>query len=387
MAISCTICSKPDSQLCGKCRSAAYCSVECQQTDWPTHKLLCSQFSVLSDRPGPSFKRAILFPEEGPNPVVFWVEFRNYGYGEIPQLKGVMGDETLARVYSGRNKLRDLDLKGNLPFYHYDCYADAGAMVNKSILLVTKGKAPHCWRGSVVVLKEKANMIFHEDVTMADFRTIMDHLLTFGLPLLAELIPTCPLKFKAKGVKVNCSGDINRFNKKYVAVDVPKDHPVFLAESSPISTLVGMSVKAHQYPFDKIWKNMTHSGLLPWSNRTAAFLHMEADPKNAGTWGSAPNHWQNNNGNMLVVGEDKGDISPADVEKLCDFCQYKMRPLFEESSLAAGYVRSKQEVMAHLTPAGFRKYIDEEHKSDAIQQLRKEEAARCGYNMLPLQET
>lgn len=283
MAISCTICSKPDSQLCGKCRSAAYCSVECQQTDWATHKLLCSQYSVLSDRPRPSFKRAILFPEEEPNPVFFWVECRNDGDYEIPQLKGVMGDETLARVYSGRNKLRDLDLEGHLQFYHYDCYANAGAMVNKSILLVTKGKAPHCWRRPVVVLKEKAEMNLHEDVTMTDFRNIMDHLLTSGRPLLAELIPLYPLKYKAKGVKVNYYGDIKRFNKKYVALDVPKDHPVFLAESSPISTLVGMPVKAQKYPFDKSWENMPHSGLLPWSNRMAAFLHMEADPKNAGT--------------------------------------------------------------------------------------------------------
>lgn len=90
---------------------------------------------------------------------------------------------------------------------------------------------------------------------------------------------------------------------------------------------------------------------------------------------------------MLVVREDKEDISPAEVEKLCDFCQYKMQPLFEESSFTGGYVRSKEEVMAYLTPAGFRKYIDEEHKSEAIQQLRKENASISGYKAVALQET
>lgn len=36
---------------CGKCRAANYCCVECQKADWPSHKLICTEISKLSDDP------------------------------------------------------------------------------------------------------------------------------------------------------------------------------------------------------------------------------------------------------------------------------------------------------------------------------------------------
>lgn len=34
----CLVCGQPDAQRCRYCRDAAYCSLECQQADWRTHK-------------------------------------------------------------------------------------------------------------------------------------------------------------------------------------------------------------------------------------------------------------------------------------------------------------------------------------------------------------
>lgn len=386
MATTCTICSKPDSQLCGKCRSAAYCSVECQQTDWAIHKLLCTQFSVSADRPGLNFKRAILFPEEGPNPVVFWMEFQDEFDCKTPQLQGIMGGERWARVQNERNFLRGHDSGVALQFYTYDSYADSASMINRSILLVKKGTPCHTWMGPVVVLREQlGDTELHEDITLTDFRNVIDFLNTYGLDPLMLLTRNPPLKHKVKGVKVNCVGDIKRFSKKYIAVEVPKDHPVFFQRSSPISALVGMTVKARKYPFNKMWEEMPFTGFAPWSDATAAFLHMEVDPNSGGTWGFAPMYWQNSNGNMLVVREDEKDITPAEVEVLCDFCQYKMQPLFEDSNESGGEILVKREVMAHMTPAGFRKYIDQDHVSDAINQLRERDAALHGTGLIPLE--
>ena len=44
----CTTCSKeptPEQKLlqCGRCKTAAYCSTDCQKTDWPTHKEQCKR--------------------------------------------------------------------------------------------------------------------------------------------------------------------------------------------------------------------------------------------------------------------------------------------------------------------------------------------------------
>ncbi|KAL8935754.1 MAG: hypothetical protein Q9216_005277 [Gyalolechia sp. 2 TL-2023] len=300
----------------------------------------------------------------------------------MPQLERILGSQSFSRVYTKRNMLRDLDFKDHLQLYTSGDYARSGVEVNKSILLVTKGKAPHFWAGPVVVVKEQdENLGFHEDITMTDFRNITDYLLTYGQPFLADAFPNYPLKYKAKGVKFNCCGDIDKFKRKFVAVEVPKDHPVFLARSSPISTLVGLPVKAEKYPLDKNLENETGSR----SNGTAAFLHMEADPGIDSSWGLAPEYWQKRNGNMLVVRADKGDISPAEVQELCDFCQFKMQPLFEESSATGGNIKTRAEVMDHLTPASFQHYMDVEHQAAEIQELRKADAARGGYELTPIE--
>jgi len=35
------VCGKEGAKTCSRCRTARYCSSECQKTDWPTHKLTC----------------------------------------------------------------------------------------------------------------------------------------------------------------------------------------------------------------------------------------------------------------------------------------------------------------------------------------------------------
>ncbi len=40
---SVSACEKPADKSCGKCRTAYYCSVECQKIDWRAHKPLCQK--------------------------------------------------------------------------------------------------------------------------------------------------------------------------------------------------------------------------------------------------------------------------------------------------------------------------------------------------------
>ena len=39
----CRTCGKPASKVCSRCQTTRYCSVECQNKDWPEHKLDCFQ--------------------------------------------------------------------------------------------------------------------------------------------------------------------------------------------------------------------------------------------------------------------------------------------------------------------------------------------------------
>ncbi|KAL8906643.1 MAG: hypothetical protein Q9207_001897 [Kuettlingeria erythrocarpa] len=288
-----------------------------------------------------------------------------------------MGAAHVARVQNERNFLRGHGTGVALQFYTYDSYVDSASMINRSILHVTKGKPYHPWMGPVVVLREQlGDTELHEDITLTDFRNIIDFSRLTGLILSHQSRGTLLWSIKSRASK---------FSKKYVAVDVPKDHPVFFQRPSPISALVGMTVKAHKYPFNRTWEEMRFTGVAPWSNATAAFLHKEADRNPGGTWGFAPMYWQNSNGNVLVVREDEKDTTPAEVEMLCDFCQYKMQPLFEDSNESGGEILAKRKVMARMTPAGFRKYIDQDHRSDAINQLRERDAARNRTGLIPLE--
>lgn len=52
----CCACPNPVLKVCGKCRSAGYCSVECQRKDWPFHKEKCKVVEVTLDGDYDPFK-------------------------------------------------------------------------------------------------------------------------------------------------------------------------------------------------------------------------------------------------------------------------------------------------------------------------------------------
>ncbi|KAH9213754.1 hypothetical protein DL95DRAFT_505104 [Leptodontidium sp. 2 PMI_412] len=77
----CTICNKKTTTKCAKCKSAAYCSAECQKIDFPLHKLICCKlvyFTENNPRPADEYlsthKLGILFPVESTSPELIWVK-------------------------------------------------------------------------------------------------------------------------------------------------------------------------------------------------------------------------------------------------------------------------------------------------------------------------
>ncbi|KAE8441731.1 hypothetical protein EG329_004517 [Mollisiaceae sp. DMI_Dod_QoI] len=82
----CCICSKATENKCAVCKSAHYCSADCQKKDWPLHKLLCNKFVSFVEA-GPTvdtegddyavsskYKLAILFPEKSNSPELIWLK-------------------------------------------------------------------------------------------------------------------------------------------------------------------------------------------------------------------------------------------------------------------------------------------------------------------------
>jgi hypothetical protein len=71
------ISEEPAAKLCVGCDAVRYCSQECQNSDWSSHKLLCKDIEAFGSehRPSSSHLRAILFHDDATKPELIWIKF------------------------------------------------------------------------------------------------------------------------------------------------------------------------------------------------------------------------------------------------------------------------------------------------------------------------
>ncbi|PGH04533.1 hypothetical protein AJ79_07059 [Helicocarpus griseus UAMH5409] len=368
---SCIICTQPGSKACTGCHAFKYCSIECQETDWPAHKLVCRSFKIVSARPEPpsidgfvNSKRAILFPVDAKEPQFFWVkcewmkepdsglfvenhELETYYPGEEKRLR--------TNLRFNQNPLREKNLDNGFQIWISD---SDGLEANQSIMATTKGKnLSREWRGNVVVTSysEASNVppTVPADMTMSDFRAAVDIFTTYGVDMSKERTGKC------KGVKIRCFGEekeakrtTGKWSPKYEPIGLPVDHPIFAAtvSPSPVSRFIRIPVLTRKCKVKDAWK----ATLGDTDNQAGTYLHIEADPKaptggpNGGLgWGMAPAPWQNNVGSVFVVRADGKDLLPTHLWALY------------------GAI-STDRVMARMTREGFEKYF-EEFKKEMVQ--------------------
>ena len=372
MESTCTICHSPTAKPCGRCHSARYCSLECQQTDWPSHSLLCSQYSTHTGRPDPSYKRAILFPPNDNKPQFIWIECRTEVSDETPhatseyessQVKDHLGgkigqyDAFPERKSIQRNVLRDRDLANTLQVVWRGTSGIDGSQLNRSVVRATRDGAVIPWAGPIIALRMNgpgSAPSHYMDIDMQDYRNVVDYFIAYANVSVQDG-ELGRKRNKLRGVKIHCKGDQRAFGTGvYSAVDVPKDHPIFDDPVAPISQLVGMPVHTRKYPPDKLWKDSLGD---PTENVPATRLHLVVDPNNQ-SWGWADWPWKTDVGNVLVVRSDGQDVTTRQVEALSRFCQFKMQPLFE-NALGFGLVEmTKGEVINYLTPSVFEEFMD-----------------------------
>lgn len=349
----CTLCEKPGARACARCKSSHYCSKECQVDDWSIHKLLCASFSTfdMSTRPSKTHLRAIVFPQDQPKPQVTWIDCPwqdNIGDGvrwqnpnEEPFL-GSVGSTVLIQTDS----LLQKRLQDTVSISYRDTFLVDGSKPNKSIvsILATLPGQSHDWRGPIVAIG-KQGVSFDpsacRDLDMSDFRYICDHLISYGrwsLDIHSFRMPS--ERGVVKGVRINCLGDRQVFGKPhYEPVDVPLIDPVFddlWHDTSGIADRIGLPILTRRCPPSLRWtreKGQHRFGNeSPYNNQDATFLHLCCDP-NAN--GHLPNpscawagwQWQSHVGSVIVVRRDKKPLRPMDVQALCQYCRYEVRPL------------------------------------------------------------
>lgn len=85
-------------------------------------------------------------------------------------------------------------------------------MTNRSVmrLVQTSGTVHHNWCGPIVAMREKWDESY-EDITLADFRHIIDYIVNYGASEVREMpnpISDTPKPRAIRGVKICCYGEI-----------------------------------------------------------------------------------------------------------------------------------------------------------------------------------
>ncbi|EKD16944.1 uncharacterized protein L3040_006230 [Drepanopeziza brunnea f. sp. 'multigermtubi'] len=340
--LKCTTCNKgADSSTklkkCGGCESALYCSTSCQKEDWRTHKLICDEFKtfpVANPRPSTDHRLALLLPKEGGNPKLLWYQTylmkSPYAGYEMINYSQHLGDDDpspeeinvsmyLTNTYIGVEKYAfdhtvSIQIRESGEF--------DGSHPNQCVSEVMKGTQGYDWKGPIVVYSQPGTSIDSPtflDVTAADLRIVVDFLRHCGGKA-DDFVQT---------VRISSKGDEKLHGKrKFYHIKVPDSHEIFNTRPTEISTIMGLPILVQKTglfnPADV--EKGSRLGFNPFENYTAAALNTIATPQND-YWGSLDmQDWDMVIGTVLVVRQDKKDMSTGQVEALARFCREVLRP-------------------------------------------------------------
>ncbi|KAK8128933.1 hypothetical protein PG984_010041 [Apiospora sp. TS-2023a] len=368
--LQCTICGSTSAKYCSGCRSAAYCSQECQQTDWHAHKHLCSSFQeCYAARPSPSHYLVICFPmvnDLGCKPQLHWLNTKEISTGyfepELDQLLQVPGPDTyLGRgiqivrnnVLRGRPKLPD-----SLNIWYLTNYDGNDAVqVNATLhggprCVCLDGLGETFWKGPIVAYLKAGNdfdAAKMTDMNLTAYRDAIDYLAWFRETIGSMIDPVGSTNNrygqlmmgnrsgKVKGVRINCigdqqSGDDPAMRQDIVQVEVPKAHPLFTLgddDPLPIPKRFGESWVACSYPQSR-WRGEDTDAQERAQNLKAKMLMRQITRPLLTSGGSAmipKSRLKWTTGSIFLVNRDKTDLDVRKVRAVCRLLEERVEPL------------------------------------------------------------
>jgi hypothetical protein len=347
----------------------------------------------LSPRPSPSHKLAIFFPETEVKPILIWIECYRKASSEYEQ-HGIVVEFEIAntRPLLGKddpfpgsmrieyNPKRDKALGSGMAAWSFkkegycielairDAFLKDGSKLNRSIIesVKTSGTVHHRWSGPIVAMRQLPTE-FYEDITLVDFRHIIDYFVTYNSSEVREIInPQAPriTPRSIRGIKICCYGEIKLHGTEpYVPIEVPYVHPIcgfYESVVSPISKILGRPLRLWKFRDIETWLDPPgwDENLCADSNPDAAFLMMGADPRKD-DWGWAPFYWNTEIGNVLVIYDDKTDLPVEQLRLMCYFVRRKLQPMFEDAMGMGLVSRTKEEVLKFITRENMEKFKKE----------------------------
>lgn len=378
--LQCSMCSSTSSNHCTTCQSSSYCSKTCQKADWPVHKLICRAPILLhayAEHPSYPSYDAVLFPEKEQRPrfITFTAKhpYSNvysygddgYGYGQDKQPHPgvqILHSHPERTVTITGNVLRSrsrTDTK--IELYYNDTHPAYGTGINQSIVAVTTGGMLRRWRGSVLAVKFQipvCDPLRYADMNPVDFRDVVDLLCTFPVMdindmtnIAAALSPNA----EVPAVRINSPGDQALGRPKFEEIKIRADSVACSAPIASISQLIESPLRVTRCvaPYAPEYDNSTHD----IANPAATYLNLGADPANG--WGFVGFDWVDPAGSVIVVRENGVKLSPQHLEAMCHWCQFVLKPLFDDSLLMGLQPKNpiqKTEVLARITRKEFENF-------------------------------
>jgi hypothetical protein len=257
----------------------------------------------------------------------------------------------------------DFDIKANyrrkfpadypLIIYRRKAFNFDGSRPNNTLVEITQGALAERWAGPLVLYcKHGFNHSSRcQDITLRDFRIFLGFFKVHAIdglgkslrtnnynelemidpPFFASMLLRHSLGSTFKGVEITCIADEVCLNaKKFISVDVPTHHPIFDDINLPcpptkVSKMIELPLKIRRILPDPAWRSEKFTQ-NPYENQDAEFLNLETDvrsprwgARDAGALGNPKGKMY---GRVLVLREDKVDVSLHQVEALTEYFGY-----------------------------------------------------------------
>ncbi|RJE17541.1 hypothetical protein PHISCL_10121 [Aspergillus sclerotialis] len=374
----CVMCHTTPGRRCKRCRSTYYCSQVCQRSDYRSHQHLCRQLATAPSRPSPEHKRAIFFPVDTDQPRLIWIPCRRqYDDDDLgpwtkvdhhPYLGPDQPPKGTMRIEHNPVRSRNLGSgfaawapykQGHcISVLHRDAYLRDGSPTNRSISASVRASCTstpaHEYRGPMIALRE----IHHEDyddITLADFRHLMDYLVSYRNTHIRESVPDLHhgANTTVRGVKICCYGEVKLHGSEaFVGVDVTRANRIALGEGSisPISVCLGMPIRFWKDRDGEFYRDPAgwEENMTADSNPNVASMMVETDPSSE-SWGWASLYWNSEIGNVWAVREDGRDLSVDDVAMMCCFARRKMQRMFEDVMESGSRLEDRRRIVELIT--------------------------------------
>ena len=216
--------------------------VECQALDWKIHKMLCS--SINDAKPGPEYRRVLLFPEQGEQPRFEWMKVT-----EVPsETEGFedwdrdqfFGDTIVERYPILRNHIQARNtFEDDHDGIHV--WVDGQGINtprNQAVRAVTRGlTCSHNWRGPILATRKAGrdpSVKWYVDIDSRDFRSIADF---FTAAWRQDGHDNS--EKRALACMMPCSSMVSKGATEYCQVVIDQANSIYSREGSAIANLLG----------------------------------------------------------------------------------------------------------------------------------------------------